>query len=345
MGRFSVSAGYGGKIYTNDWQVLPLFGRAGVSEGLIPSFLRACRSGNEHTFKRKDSDLRMFGAFMMTLTGMRLEQMQLCDLTVETISKFLEYRREKGDGPGTLLQRLTSFRALDSWLEKFVFGYPCPSREIKPPKRPRVKYKGMPMSDAERLTATAYTMGETREQRIRNGFILSLMLGTGVRRGEVLGLTERQMERDEKGGLWLRNVRCKDGVYRNVYVLSRCQEAFDAWMPIRAQILESFGILDTRDFPLIITFKKPFAKLPADFGMSPVRLWAFLQSLSEKAGIADVYPHKLRHTRAHEILDSSGDLRLVAQGLGHTSIASAYQYTERPEHEMAARLERSTASK
>lgn len=55
-----------------------------------------------------------------------------------------------------------------------------------------------------------------------------------------------------------------------------------------------------------------------------------------------LHPHLLRHSFALDLLDSSSDVRLVAQALGHSDVRVTMRYTERRDAEVAEALERKT---
>ena len=54
-----------------------------------------------------------------------------------------------------------------------------------------------------------------------------------------------------------------------------------------------------------------------------------------------LHPHLLRHSYALELLESSNDVRLVAQALGHSDVRITMRYTERKDEEIAQALEHS----
>jgi len=70
--------------------------------------------------------------------------------------------------------------------------------------------------------------------------------------------------------------------------------------------------------------------------MSPKSIWRAIRSCSVDTKL---HPHLLRHTFASELLDSSHDIRLVAQALGHSDVRITMRYTERSDDEVAAALE------
>lgn len=171
--------------------------------------------------------------------------------------------------------------------------------------RPRVeeKYK-TPLSegDLERILATC--SGKTFEER-RDTAIIRLLGSTGIRRGELEGLTVESVELDRDGG--------------RAYVEPRTSKSrrgrFVAFGPKTAIALDRY---------LRMRAGHPLAENRDGRGMRPLWLGtrgrgtlaggAFLLMLRRRgraAGIPDLHPHLFRHTYAHRSLEagmSEGDL-------------------------------------
>jgi integrase/recombinase XerD len=55
--------------------------------------------------------------------------------------------------------------------------------------------------------------------------------------------------------------------------------------------------------------------------------WLVLHAAADRAGIAPVSPHTLRHSFATHLLDGGADIRVVQELLGHASVTTTQVYT------------------
>ena len=102
----------------------------------------------------------------------------------------------------------------------------------------------------------------------------------------------------------------------------------------------------TQRFPMFISLYRADITNPQTFGLAPKTIWRIIAAYGSRAQtlagltMGNLHPHKLRHTFAHGLLDSSKDVRLVAQALGHSDVRTTMRYTERTDEQLAKAIER-----
>ena len=69
--------------------------------------------------------------------------------------------------------------------------------------------------------------------------------------------------------------------------------------------------------------------------MRPCTLLQLVRSIGKKAGVPNVYPHKLRHTFAITYLRSGGDVFTLQQILGHGSLDMVRHYARIAQSDVA----------
>jgi integrase/recombinase XerC len=144
----------------------------------------------------------------------------------------------------------------------------------------------------------------------RDRAIILLMVGLGLRRGEVAGLQTGDYDR-RAGTVW---VKGKNGDERIVPITAEAAVAVDEYLDERGR---SPGPL--------------FRAIYHGDGLSPRAVTALVSGLMREAGIKHraydgVSAHALRHTAASDVLEHSKDLRAVQQMLGHQSLATTERY-------------------
>lgn len=313
----------GRQIITNEWQLLPLM-------PLVVAFRRSV--SNEASGRAVISDLNHLVA-----TLGQPSKLLLGDYTREAITAYVEKRLETRS-PTTLCRHLATYRKFDKWLAAAIPGFPMPAHVVSMPTPTIKAFEGITHSQAEALIAAAYKIGTTDAIRLRNGIACELLYSTGLRAAEALSLTHEQLSSD---GRWFKHVRCKGGKYRDVYLPKFMDESFYRWMLKRRELLNSWRIRKHHAYPIIIPVKPPASHAVEEFILDPKSLWRIVNDAATAAGIHSVHPHTLRHAFAHELLDTTKDIRFVAQALGHSDVKTTMRYTERTHDKIANLIEQS----
>jgi integrase/recombinase XerC len=144
--------------------------------------------------------------------------------------------------------------------------------------------------------------------RLRDDAVLELLYGSGLRVGELCGLTPESVDLGRR----VVTVWGKGSKQRQVPISAPAAEAVEGWLqrgrtamataetPGDAMFLNRRGKrLSTRDVRRILDHRSA----------------------------APTHPHALRHTFATHLLDGGADLRAVQELLGHADVATTQRYT------------------
>jgi site-specific recombinase XerD len=209
-----------------------------------------------------------------TTTGIAREHVELylADLTDRT-------------APATVAKHYRSLQQLFRWL---VNDGEIPRSPIERMTPPAVPEQPVPVLDLDALRALLATCkGNTFENR-RDEAIIRLLVDTGMRAGELIGLTVEDIDREQavayvigKGG---RGRACPYGL--------RTAEVLRRYLRARAR-----HPLADRTPKLWLGKKGPLT----DSGVRQL-----LERRCDQAGLPHVHPHQFRHTFAHRWLAGGG---------------------------------------
>ncbi len=194
-----------------------------------------------------------------------------------------------------------------------------PARFIRPPAPPRHLPKAISVPDVERLIAAA-AVGQAA---LRDSALLELLYGTGARISEAIGLDvdDLRLSGESRSAEMPATVRLsgKGSKQRLVPVGSFARAAVEAYL-VRARpaLAAAAGRITV----------SPALFLNARGGrLTRQGAWGVLRQAADRAGIADVSPHVLRHSFATHLLDGGADVRVVQELLGHASVTTTQVYT------------------
>jgi integrase len=141
----------------------------------------------------------------------------------------------------------------------------------------------------------------------RNYAILALLIGCGLRRGELLALSAASIQLREEHWV-IADLDGKAGHIRTVPIPLWVKQALDRWT-------EASGIKDGCLFRAINKSGKIWGQ-----SMTPKVLWEIVKKAAEAAGIEKLAPHDLRRTCARLCHLAGGELDQIQFLLGHVSI-------------------------
>jgi integrase len=154
--------------------------------------------------------------------------------------------------------------------------------------------------------------GPTTPRHARDHAMLAMLIGCGLRRGELLGLAMESVQQREDHWVIVDLVG-KGGHVRTVPIPSWVKLAVDAWT-------KAAGITEGRVFRAINKAGRVWGD-----GMSPKVLWDVVRAAARRASIENLAPHDLRRTCARLCHLAGGELEQIQFLLGHVSV----QTTER----------------
>jgi integrase/recombinase XerD len=229
--------------------------------------------------------------------------------TTEEIESYLADLRADGRSGATLARRLAALRSFFRHQTLIGAREDNPAAAIASPRRARSLPRTLSPGEVERLIEAA---AGTTPRAFRDGALVELLYGAGLRVSEAVGLERAAVDLDE------RLVRCigKGGKERVVPIGRRAVEA------LRRYLARGRPFLDRRHRPEVFLNSR---------GGPLTRAGAFLilRTLAERAGLEPgrVHPHLLRHSFATHLLEGGADLRSVQEMLGHADLATTELYT------------------
>lgn len=216
--------------------------------------------------------------------------------------------RHRGGLSGRSVQRiLSSVRSFYRYLLREGAVEANPALAVPAPKVPR----RLPQTlDADQL-ARLLEIPPSDPLAIRDRALMELLYSSGLRLAELVALDRGDIDLDDATV----RVTGKGAKTRIVPVGRQARAALRAWLEVRGRIA------------------RPAAGDALFLGRAGRRLGgrAVQQRLlvrARRAGLDDrVHPHRLRHSFASHLLESSGDLRAVQELLGHADIRTTQIYT------------------
>jgi integrase/recombinase XerC len=277
-----------------------------------------------HTLVAYEHDVASFLGFMTAYLGRPPNLDALARLKPAEFRAWLAERARQGLARTSTARAFSSVRSFFNFLDKRGLAHNASIGAIQTPKLPRSVPKALSERDMEDLLDAAPEQERAAWIDLRDGAILLLLYGAGLRIGEALGLTKSMVEGLLKAGQDTLNVTGKGNKTRLVPLLPQALEALKAY----------------RDACPFMAARGPgeaFFVGARGGPLDPAIVQKRVREIRRSLGLADsVTPHALRHSFATHLLGAGGDLRTIQELLGHASLSTTQRYTDVDSARLAA---------
>lgn len=200
-------------------------------------------------------------------------------------------------------QRIAKVKAIFRWAYQNGYLTTDPSTVLH---RPRKDWQPDPLTVDE--VARLCDVSSRGRNGIRNRAIVSLLLDSGIRSGELCGLKRANLVL-KTGQL---TVTGKGGKVRTVMIGRKTRDALWRYLATRCTA-------DGTDWLFLTENGRPFQK---------DTLHRLIANLGIEAGIPRLFPHRLRHTFAVLYLRNHGDAYSLQAILGHQTLDMTKEYVK-----------------
>lgn len=246
---------------------------------------------------------RQLSAIIGLAGEMKLTSWLQCDAAA--VRSLTVRSRRAGLQASSLALRLSALRSFFDWCVSQGELKANPAKGITTPKAGRHLPKNIDVDDVNRLL----DIDINDPLAVRDRAMLEVMYGAGLRLSELVNMDCRHIDLTT-GEVWVMGKGSKE---RRVPVGKSAVTWVERWLDLR----ELFGPDDDALF-----LSKQGKRISTRNVQKRFSEWGIKQGLN-----SHVHPHKLRHSFATHMLESSGDLRGVQELLGHANLSTTQIYT------------------
>jgi integrase/recombinase XerC len=259
------------------------------------------KRASSHTINSYQRDINQLIAYC---DNKKIEQWT--ELQQTDIRAYIANRHRQGMSSKSLQRELSAIRSFYAFLLKHSLVELNPAHYVKAPKAARLLPKTL---DVDQITGLLEA-GTSSDLEIRDVAMFELFYSSGLRLAELAALNMADLDLNDRS-LVVRSG--KGGKARILPIGSKAITAIQNWLTQR----KTLAIGETAVFT---------SNRGTRLGLRSIELR--LELWCKKKGIVErVHPHKLRHSFASHLLESSQDLSAVQELLGHSSLSTTQIYT------------------
>lgn len=244
----------------------------------------------------------------LTVTVELLDELNMTDWTrldAARVRTLAARSSRSGLKPASLALRLSALRSFLDWLISQGTIKANPAKGVATPRAPRHLPKNIDVDDINHLL----DIDLNDPLAVRDRAMLEVMYGGGLRLSELIGIDLGHLEL-ASGEVWVMGKGSKE---RRLPIGRTAVQWLEHWLALRS-------LFAPQDNALFLS--KQGKRISARNVQKRFAEWGIKQGLP-----SHVHPHKLRHSFATHMLESSGDLRAVQELLGHANLTTTQIYT------------------
>lgn len=262
----------------------------------------------ENTLKAYNRDVLNFIGFLQKHLDIDQDNQKYMILKVTDIRAWLSFEKNKGVNSRSLARKLSSVKNFYRWFSEKEQFDPSVILSIKSPKFQKKLPRPLSKSSAREIIEV---VGENKNEKwisARDIAILTLLYGCGLRISEVLSLKVRDTPLPEI-----------------IRVIGKGQK--ERLIPVIAPARESVNIY-LKLLPLKLSREDFLFRGLRGGILNPRIITRAMEQARQQMGLPETAtPHAMRHSFATHLLEAGGDLRVIQELLGHSSLSTTQAYT------------------
>lgn len=247
---------------------------------------------------------RQLTVIAQILSESKITQWQQVDTTIAR--NVAAKSRRMGLQAASMALRLSAFRSFFDWMVQQNLLPANPVKGIHAPKAKKRLPKNMDVDEVSQLL----NMDSGDPLVVRDRTMLEVMYGAGLRLSELVGLDVRHLDLDSGEVL----VMGKGSKERKIPLGKTAVSWLIRWLEMRQ-------LYEPEDGAVFISTQSG-KRISNRNVQKRFEQWGIKQGVN-----SHINPHKLRHSFATHILESSGNLRGVQELLGHANLSTTQIYT------------------
>ncbi len=264
-------------------------------------YLRSEKGLSLHTQRNYKQQLETMASHLVTL-GIN----HWSDVDSAWVRQLASKGMREGMKASSIATRLSSLRSFFDFLISRGELSANPAKGVSAPRKQRPLPKNLDVDEVDQLL----DVNEDDPLSIRDRAMMELMYGAGLRLAELVSIDVKHLS-SMRGEI---RVIGKGDKERKVPFSGLAKEWVGKWLKVRG------GLAKPDEQALFVS--KLGVRISHRNVQKRMAEWGQKQAVS-----SHISPHKLRHSFATHVLESSGNLRAVQELLGHENISTTQVYT------------------